>query len=777
MNVMFININQLSDKSSTNTLPLVCGYIAANLNANGHRGYIVDDVRDEPLKLSYLGRELSRIRPGIVCFSVYHYQMERVRFFARFIKQSAPEIVIVLGGPQIVFMPADALEDLDDVDIICNRGEGEAVMLEVADSLESGRGFGHIEGIAYKENGVLHDNPPPKCFVQDLDIYPSPYLNDVIDLSGKSMASLLTSRGCEHVCNFCATPFYYHKKIQFHSIERVLDEMEYLNRRGIDRFWIGDPNFTAYRERTEKLLEEKIRRGIKSPFWCQTRVDLVDEELLNLMKRAGLDIIGFGFESGSDEVLDRMHKDVTVDHFHRMVQYAQSIGINIDLFSMYGQPGETVEYARKTLDVVRHYNIPIYANSHAQQLQLYFGSMYSRNPEKFGLALDSNYRPKYLPPWFDYETDRLKKNDLARIQSLWTLYNAETQLNLKNRINIFHTVDLLLANRKNLKGEKRFYEMILNLASLVESRELMIEFAEQYVKQFSPGKDEIFSLLSNVEAYSGHDGEIGENSRVIIYCEYDQQANFNQLPVKFGLNDLRHDVPKGFLIGMKKGESRIFPLDAEKKLNLYVSVLNVYQRKKIKTVKELKSDFKAHDYSFILFDMLKSSSDELLLYLALRSMSFKKLAEMPAVFLNLVSFYSKLHKFREIEECYRYMRDNLKEKEKVAESVGDIISLAGRYAESLPYFENAGNSDAVQIKKANALTKLSQYEKAYKILSGVSDRSGLLFKELLVESLRHVRPEEKELIKKTDSEALDLRVSDELDRERNSAMQAFGGMM
>ena len=777
MNVLFININLLSDKKSTNTVPLVCGYIAANLNANGHNGYIVDDVRDLPLTLKYLENYLNRLQPRIICFSAYHYQMDRIRYFARFIKQFNPEIVIVLGGPQIVFMPAQALEDLDDVDIICNRGEGEAVLLEIANSMASCAGFRHIEGIAYKENGKITDNPAPKCFTPDLDIYPSPYINDVINLSGKTMATLLTSRGCEHICNFCATPYFYHKKIQFHSIERVLDEMECLTKKGINRFWIADPNFTAYRERTVKLMEEKIERGIKTPFWCQTRVDLVDEELLDLMRKAGLDTIGFGLESGSDEVLNKMHKDVTVEHFHRMVKYAQSIGLEVELFSMYGQPNETVEDAKKTLDIVRKYKITIYANSHAQQLQLYFGSAYARSPERFGLKIDNTYRPNYLSAWFDYETDKLNKNDLTKIQALWSLYNAETELNAKNRFNIFHSMDLLLTNRDSLKEEKRFYEMVVNLSSLVEHTALVKELIDQYIKLFSPDKRELFSVLSQVEAYSEVSSGVVENSRVIFYCEYDQPLDSLEPPIKSGLNDFRYDIPKGVLIGMKKNETKMVSVNLNKKVNQYITVLSIYERKKIKTIKELKDNLKTHDYSFLTYEMLGKSSDELLLYLALNSTPLGELIEMPAVYLNLVSFYAKLHRFREIENCFNFARTKLNATEKIAESIGDIISRAGRYTQSLSYFDKAKDSDDLRIKKAYALVYSSQFSEAYKILSGMPNNSSLLYNELLMECLRNVKPEEKSLIKKIDREVLNLRVQDAWDNETSMQAPGFHGKL
>jgi len=75
----------------------------------------------------------------------------------------------------------------------------------------------------------------------------------------------------------------------------------------------------------------------------------VDEELLTLMKEAGLRCVGFGLEAGSDKVLETMHKGVDVGQFHRMVSFAQSIGIDVELFSMYGQPGETIEDAKRPL--------------------------------------------------------------------------------------------------------------------------------------------------------------------------------------------------------------------------------------------------------------------------------------------------------------------------------------------------------------------------------------------------------------------------------------------
>lgn len=756
MNVLFININQLSNISSTDTVPLIPGYIIAYLKANGHDGYILDDVKDKPLSLQTLNQYFQKNKPDIVGFSAYHYQMERVRFFARFIKRFYPETIIVLGGPQALFLPPEALYDLEDFDIICNRGEGEVTILALAECLKNNTSFSNVEGIAYRDGKKAVNTPMPKCLPEDLDIYPSPYIAGTINLAGKTMASILTSRGCEHVCNFCVTPFFNKRRVRFHSIEHVIEEMEFLQKKGIQRLWIADPNFTSSRERTVSLMEAKIKKGIKTPFWCQTRVDQVDEELLDLMQRAGLYCVGFGFEAGSDTALETMHKGVRVDRFHQMVTYAQSIGLEVELFCMYGQPGETVEDARKTLEVVRKYKIPIFANSYAQRLQVTAGSVYGKNPEAQGFKLIEKYRPRYLSVWHDYETDVLKEKDFDKIHALWTLYNAEIEYNLKNKINLFHAIDFLMEYREDLKKEKHFYEMGVYLSSLFEDYDMLNMFVSDFVKEFSPDKKEIFNLLSNAEIYEKSQTAVDEKSRVVIFCEFDKDFGFESLMVKPGLNLLSFDNPKDLILGMQKGEVKVVKINDN--LSLKVTILDIYKRKTVKTLKELKSVNIAHGYGYITIEMLERSQNELLLFLALKNMDLEKISTMPAVFLNLISFYAKMHKFKEIDRCLNFIMQRFHDPKRIAEAVADVVSYAGRYEKALSYYAKASNSDDVLIKKANALNNLKRYDDAYAVLENVKERNSFNFKKTLLESLKVAKKDEVELIKEIDKEVLNMLV-------------------
>ncbi len=175
-------------------------------------------------------------------------------------------------------------------------GSGAAAM---ARALQAGQSLESVEGITCKCDGPNRRWGPGPEPPQDLDNYPSPYLANMLDLRGKNTAILLSSRGCRHVCWFCITPRICKGKVRYHSIERTVAEMEMLAEQGIERFWFADPTFTEDRERTEKLLDEEMKRGVATPFWFQTRADLVDASLL---KRLQASRRGHRCFSGSNQV-------------------------------------------------------------------------------------------------------------------------------------------------------------------------------------------------------------------------------------------------------------------------------------------------------------------------------------------------------------------------------------------------------------------------------------------------------------------------------------------
>ncbi len=344
---LFINVNHDVGFESSESIPISLGYILAHLNDRQFKGVILDDLQDRPLGPKNLEEWILRIRPHVIGFTAYQSTMDRIRYLCRYIKSRHRDIRVVLGGPQVIPMPYYALEELEDVDVLVH-GEGELVMAEMARAIAAGAPLSSVAGITCKcEGGILNTGPGPTP-PDNLDLYPSPYLSGLLNLEGKNTAIMLSSRGCSHVCLFCITPGICKGKVRYHSIERTIEEMRFLSQQGIERFWFADPNFTEDRDRTERLLEEKIRRGIGTPFWFQTRLDLVNSHLLALLKRAGADTVAFGLESGSPGVLAKTNKRIQLEEVREHVRTALSLGMEAELFTIFGLPGETVADAHRT---------------------------------------------------------------------------------------------------------------------------------------------------------------------------------------------------------------------------------------------------------------------------------------------------------------------------------------------------------------------------------------------------------------------------------------------
>lgn len=289
MEFLFINVNH---RDSPHTIPLPMAYILAYLKSLGHRGVILDDLLERRLSLTALETWITKLKPAVIGFSAYQENMETIRFFSHYVKLQHTTIRIMLGGPQARFMPSGALKELQDVDIIC-RGEGEKVTAALAECLENNKLLSAVSGICFREGDRIIDVPPALDSSEDLDQFPSPYLNNVISLEGKDTAMIFTSRGCVYNCQFCISPSVSHRKIRYHSAKRVLDEMEYLEQKGIKELWIADSNFPASHQRDLEILQGKIDRGIKMPFWSETRWDLMDEQMLKKLREAGALKISF----------------------------------------------------------------------------------------------------------------------------------------------------------------------------------------------------------------------------------------------------------------------------------------------------------------------------------------------------------------------------------------------------------------------------------------------------------------------------------------------------
>lgn len=414
MNVLLIEMNPFAPVST----PISLGYMAAHLEANGFTVKIITLGQDTPFSRAGLEDLLRSFRPRLVGFSAYQRTILYALGLARFIKSVDQEIRVAIGGPQATFMPSSALSEMPHVDYIC-RSSGEATLLVVAKAVAGGTHFSGLAGVTYRErDGDICDTSSLDGY-EDLDRYPSPYLTDVFDYSKMREAILLTSRGCPHNCIFCYTPRAFNRRITFHSVDRVLEETRWIHKKGIRRLWFADPNISYRWERLENLLERILQEGLKFEIWLQTRADLVNPDMMKMMKRAGVTTVAFGLESAAQRVISRLDKKVSIGQVAQAIGMAQAAGIEVELFTMFGLPYETFEDAQETLAFVRKNNVKIMGNTNSQQMQIYFGTHINEHHAEYHIRPLNSDRPGYISVGSQYETDHMTHGEIRKLQALW----------------------------------------------------------------------------------------------------------------------------------------------------------------------------------------------------------------------------------------------------------------------------------------------------------------------------------------------------------------------
>ncbi len=779
---LFINVNHDVGRESSETIPISLGYVLAAIKAAGGAGVIIDDVRDAPLNLKTLEKWIKKIKPDIVGFTAYQSTMQRIRFLCRYVKSRHPQILTMLGGPQAFAMPSKALLELHDVDILV-RGDGELIVPRINTILDGEGNLDEVAGISFLRDYEVVDNAPLGYPTNDLDDYPSPYLEGILNLYGKSTAILLSSRGCKHVCRFCITPKLCGGIVRYHSIQRVVSEMEFLAANGIQRFWFADPNFTEDKERTSLLLEEKIRRGIDTPFWCQTRADLVDNEMLRRLKKAGADTIAFGLESGSPNVLQKTGKQIELDQLREIIKEAQALGIETELFSIFGLPGETVEDARLTMEFLRSLQIPIQSNSGSQQMQLYFGSIFERSPKKFGIIPRNEYRPSYLSVGEDYETTTMSSKDLKKVRSLWVLANEQMETDVYYKQRTFEILQFLIENKEDLQNEPSYHAYGALASAAIEEYSLLEQFLEGFERIPLEIRPPIEDLLAMITLFQESMDPIEPQDRVI----FDSRSFIGGIPftgisgkywdVLLGRGLLLEEFEAGFVgarAGMDIKFSFTFPSNyfqeelSGKEVEVHAKIHKVFKPVTVSSLSELKSMESRNKYSFDDLSLLRDQN-EILYYLALRDADPTTLLKSPSHFLALVHKLAKLNNLEEIQRLSNLVAN----KPTALNAFAETLMVCGKYEWALPYYQALANDlPSALLKQVKCLLNIEDYQRAAELIKRLPSSNDYEYQQALLECLKKVEPDS-ELIPELELSVLDLRVRDAINRETLSRGNHF----
>jgi radical SAM superfamily enzyme YgiQ (UPF0313 family) len=258
----------------------------------------------------------------------------------------------VVGGSHVTFMADEALAHADYV----ARGEGgDALMLELIDSLQGGRPLETIAGLSFTQDGeAVHNRPREAC--QDLDSLPVPDLTLIAGSSGHmGTTPIMTSFGCPFACNFCSVTAMFGRKYRYRSPEHIMAEIEAKQPKSI---FFYDDNFAADKRRLKTLLRMMIAGGRKIPWTAQVRTDVTDDpELLELMRDSGCDRVALGLESVSQETLDGFDKSQSVADIVRALATLREYGIKTHGMFVLGADSDTAETIRETARFARKHDI------------------------------------------------------------------------------------------------------------------------------------------------------------------------------------------------------------------------------------------------------------------------------------------------------------------------------------------------------------------------------------------------------------------------------------
>ena len=148
-------------------------------------------------------------------------------------------------------------------------------------------------------------------------------------------------------------------------------------------------------------------------------------KMIKLMKRAGVHTIAYGLESASEKVLKIVRKRLSLEDLKKAISLAQKYRIEVEVFSQYALPGETLQEALQTLEFVKTQKIKIQGNSNAQQMQLYFGTPVTEDYKKFGIKPFSEKRPSYISIGDKYETETMTREEIAIVKKLWRKHSLD----------------------------------------------------------------------------------------------------------------------------------------------------------------------------------------------------------------------------------------------------------------------------------------------------------------------------------------------------------------
>ena len=288
---------------------------------------------------------LLETQPDLIGFSILHANRWGGIEIARIARQIKPDIKIVFGGIGATFLWEHFLVHFPEIDYVV-IGEGEYTFLNLVNCLNNGKlnEIEKIKGIAFRRSGraVRNEATDAICNLDQLPI-PAQYF---------SYQHVSLTRGCAGRCNFCGSPQFWGRKVRFHSPDYFVAQLELLYARGTRFIYVSDDTFTVKRKYVIEICQKIIQKKMEINWAAISRVDMIDEDVLYWMRKAGCIQISYGVESGSKNIRKFLKKKISDEQICRAFKLTQHYGMMARAYFIYGCPQESWQTIQQTIDLI-----------------------------------------------------------------------------------------------------------------------------------------------------------------------------------------------------------------------------------------------------------------------------------------------------------------------------------------------------------------------------------------------------------------------------------------
>ena len=346
-------------------IPLGIYYLASYAREHDYQVMVTDAEAEKLTSKEILG-QIRKFKPDFIGIGSTTVAFHRALELAEDIKKKYPKLIIILGGPHVTSNVKHAMS-YKAFDFGIMR-EGEITLIELLDVLsKKGKDkYDLIKGLAFRKGKKLVINPA-RDYIKNLDNLPFPAYDLIKDVNlyapppsnykALPVINVITSRGCPNQCTFCDRNVFGQLYREM-SAEKVFEELKYLwEKYHFKEIAFVDDTFMINRKRLYRLFELLDKEGINFHWTCMSRVNIVDLDFLKYIKSKGCWHISFGVESGDEEILKIIKKNITLKQVRSAVDWCHKVGIKTKGFFIVGHPGDNLKTINKTIDFATNLNI------------------------------------------------------------------------------------------------------------------------------------------------------------------------------------------------------------------------------------------------------------------------------------------------------------------------------------------------------------------------------------------------------------------------------------